>query len=111
MAVAYKVLAQSKPTANTATTLYTVPTGSGNYAVVSTLSICNMTATSDEVRVAIRPAGETLEDKHYILYGIGVGPYQTQFFTIGITAASTDVITVHSLNGRSNFNIFGSENA
>jgi hypothetical protein len=111
MAVAYKVLAQAKPAADTATTLYTVPTGSGNYAVVSTLSICNVTGNTDEIRVAVRPAGATLEDKHYLLYGIGVGPYQTQFFTIGITAASTDVITVYSLNGRSNFNIFGSENA
>jgi hypothetical protein len=111
MAISYKVLGQAKPTADTATTLYTVPTGSGNYAVISTLAVANITADNDEIRVAIRPAGATLEDKHYLLYGIGVGPYQSQFFTIGITAASTDVVTVYSLNGKSSFNLFGSENA
>lgn len=111
MALSYKVLGQAKPTAATATTLYTVPTGSGNYAVVSTLVISNLTADGDEVRVAVRPAGETLADKHYLLYGIGVSPYQSQFYTIGITAAATDVITVYSLNGKCSFNLFGSENA
>jgi hypothetical protein len=39
MAVSYKVLAQLRPSAATATTLYTTPTGSGNYAVVSSLVI------------------------------------------------------------------------
>ena len=111
MAVTYKVLGQSKPAAATATTLYTVPTGAGNYAVISTLTVCNPSGNSDEIRVSVRPAGAAQEDKHYILYGIGIGPYQTQFFTIGITAASTDVITVYSVGGYSNFNIFGSENA
>jgi len=111
MAVTYKVLAQAKPSAATATTLYTVPTGSGNYAVVSTLVITNITSNVDNVRVAVRPAGETLADKHYIIYGNGVAPYQSQNFTIGVTIASTDVVTVYSENGRCSFNLFGSENS
>ena len=111
MALSYKVLGQAKPAAATATTLYTVPTGAGNYAVVSSLVINNLTGDLTNVRVAIRPAGETLEDKHYIVYGNGVNPYQSQIFTIGVTVASTDVVTVYDLNGKCSFNLFGSENS
>jgi len=111
MAVSYKVLGQVKPSANTATTLYTVPTGAGNYAVVSSLVVNNLTGDVTEIRVAVRPAGETLEDKHYIVYGNGIAPFESQIYTIGITVASTDVITVHDLNGKCSFNLFGSENS
>ena len=111
MAVSYKVLGQVKPTANTATTLYTVPTGAGNYAVVSSLVVNNTTSDITEIRIAVRPAGESLADKHYIIYGNGVSPYGTQVYTIGITLAATDVVTVYDLNGKCSFNLFGSENS
>jgi hypothetical protein len=111
MAVSYKVLGQAKPAAATETTLYTVPTGAGNYAVISSLVINNISGDLTNVRVAIRPAGATLEDKHYIINGNGVSSYQTQVFTIGITVASTDVITVYDVEGKCSFNLFGSENS
>ena len=111
MAVSYKVLGQAKPTAATATTLYTVPTGAGNYAVISSLVINNISGDLTNIRVAVRPAGATLEDKHYIVYGNGVSPYQTQVYTIGITLASTDVVTVYDVEGKCSFNLFGSENS
>ena len=111
MAVSYKVLGQVKPSAATATTLYTVPTGASNYAVVSSLVINNITGDATDVRVAVRPAGETLADKHYIIYGNGVTPFSSQAFTIGITVGSTDVITVYDTNGKCSFNLFGSENS
>jgi hypothetical protein len=111
MPVSYKVLGQSKPAAATATAAYTVPTGSGNYAVVSTISVANLSSDLDQVRIAVRPAGATLEDKHYIVYEQSLTAYQTTFYTVGITAAQTDVITVRSSNGTSVFSIFGSENS
>ena len=111
MAVTYKVLGQLKPAADTASTLYTVPAGAGNYAVVSSLVVNNISADVTNIRVAIRPAGATLEDKHYILYGNGVSPYGSQVFTIGITLAATDVVTVYDLAGKCSFNLFGSENS
>ena len=111
MAVSYKVLGQVKPTAATDTTLYTVPTGAGNYAVVSSLVVANPTGDPSTVRVAIRPAGESIADKHYIVYGNGVSPFQSQVFTIGITLASTDVVTVYDSGGKCSFNLFGSENS
>ena len=109
MAVSYKVLGQVKPSADTATTLYTVPAGSGNYAVVSSLVINNLTQDSTAVRVAIRPAGAALEDKHYIVYGSTVSAFQSQVYTIGITIASTDVVTVYALSANLSFGIYGTE--
>jgi len=111
MAVSYKVLGQVKPSAATLTTLYTVPTGSGNYAVGSTLTACNLSTTIDVIRVAVRPAGAAINDKHYIIYEAQLTAYQTAYFTIGITAASTDVVSVYSTSGNSVFNLFGSENS
>ena len=111
MAISYKVLGQSKPTAATATTLYTVPAGSGNYAVASTLTICNTTGDIDEFNIAVRPAGATLEDKHYIVYESGIGPYISHNYTLGLTLGATDVVTVYSTNGKLSFNLFGSENS
>jgi hypothetical protein len=111
MAVSYKVLGQIEPAAATNTTAYTVPTGSGNYAVISTISVVNLSTSVDAIRIAVRPAGATLEDKHYVVYDQSLAAYQSVFYTIGITVASTDVITVRSLSGTSAFNIFGSENS
>jgi len=111
MAVSYKVLGQAKPTAATNTTLYTVPAGAGNYAVVSSLVINNITADLTTVRVSIRPSGDAQADKHYIIYDSGTAPFSTQVYTIGITLAATDVITVYDLNGKCAFNLFGSENS
>ena len=111
MAVSYKVLGQLKPAADTLTTLYTVPTGAENYAVVSSLVVNNINADVANVRVAIRKAGASIEDKQYLVYGNGVNPFQSQVYTIGITLASTDVVSVYDLAGKCSFNLFGSENS
>ena len=111
MAVSYKVLGQEKPTAATATALYTVPAGAGNYAVISSLVVNNITADVTDIRVSVRPAGAAQEDKHYIVYENGVSPFGTQVFTIGITLAATDVVTVYDTNGKCAFSLFGSENS
>ena len=111
MAVKYKVLGQLKPAAATLSTLYTVPTGSENYAVVSSLVINNISTDSTDIRVAIRPAGASIEDKNYIIYGSVVAASSSQVYTIGITLASTDVVSVYDTNGKASFNLFGSENS
>lgn len=111
MAVSYKVLGQVKPAADTATTLYTVPTGAGNYSVASTLCVTTLTDEHTNIRIAIRPAGATLEDKHYILYNNTLGGLQSKYLTIGITLDATDVVTVYSSIANSVFSLFGSENS
>jgi len=107
MATTYKVLGQAKPTAATATTLYTVP--SATQTVASTLNISNLTNDTTTVRIAVRPAGATLEDKHYLLYNNTISGYATAQFTIGITLGAADVVTIYDTAGKCSFNLFGSE--
>jgi hypothetical protein len=107
MATTYKVLGQVAPSATTATTLYTV--GAGKSTVVSTIAVCNRAATAATYRVAIRPAGATLSNEHYIAYDSTVAANDSTMLTIGITLATTDVITVYASTANLSFNAFGSE--
>ena len=106
MATAYKVLGQVSPSATTATTLYTVP--SATSAVCSTISICNY-GVSTTYRIAIRPAGATLANQHYLVYEAAVNQYESTFVTLGVTLATTDVITVYAGTATLAFGVFGSE--
>lgn len=106
MANAYKVLGQVSPAATTNTTLYTVP--SSTSAVASTLTICNRGAATT-VRVAVRPAGATLANQHYILFDTFVNADDTLFLTIGISLATTDVVTVYATTADVSFGLFGTE--
>ncbi len=106
MATTYKTLGQSAPAATTNTTLYTVPAATS--AVCSTLAIANRGA-STTFRVAIRPAGATLANQHYIIYDNYVNQYDTVFLTLGITLATTDVVTVYAGADTLSFSLFGSE--
>lgn len=107
MATTYKVLGQAHPTTSTPVTLYTVP--AATEAIVSTINVVNTGAVTDTVSIAIRPAGATLEDKHYIVFGLSLNPYATFTYTGGITLSATDVITVSSALFDTSFNAFGSE--
>jgi hypothetical protein len=106
MASTYKVLGQVIPSATTATTLYTVP--SATQAVASTLTICNQ-SVSTNVRVAVRPAGATLAAEHYIIYDTTVSANDTLFLTIGVSLATTDVVTVYAGTANVSFNLYGTE--
>ena len=107
MATSYKVLGQSNQSATTATTLYTVP--SATAAVVSTVVICNQTASAATFRIAVRPAGATLAAQHYVAYDVTVGASDSTALTLGITLAATDVITVYASTATLSFAAFGSE--
>jgi glucose-6-phosphate dehydrogenase assembly protein OpcA len=107
MPTVYRVLGQSAPSATTATTLYTVP--SATSTVVSTLVIANRAATSATYRIAIRPAGATLANQHYIAYDVIVAGGDSATLTLGITLAETDVITVYASTANTSFSAFGSE--
>jgi hypothetical protein len=107
MATTYKVLGQVAPSATTATTLDTVP--SATQCVVSTIAVCNRGGTSATYRIAIRPAGATLANEHYIAYDTAITANNSTFITVGLTLAATDVITVYSSNTNLSFSAFGSE--
>jgi hypothetical protein len=102
---AYKVLAQSAPTAATATTLLTASSAT----IVSTLQIANIGGAADTIRIAVRPAGAVLANQHYIAYGVQVPSGSFISLQGGLTLANTDVITVYSTTGTSSFSAFGSD--
>lgn len=106
MTTAYKVLGQSIPVATTNTVLYTVPAATST--VTSTLTACNQGAATT-IRVAVQPAGAAIASQHYILYDVDLLAKDTLFFTIGVTLASTDVISVYAGTSTVSFNLFGSE--
>jgi hypothetical protein len=107
MATTYKVLAQSNPSATTPGTLYTVPAATST--VVSTLTVANLAGSAATYRISVRPAGESQANKHYIAYDVTVGANDTTTLTLGMTLATTDVITVYASTANLAFNLFGSE--
>lgn len=107
MAIAYKVLGQSNPAANTATTLYTVPAATS--ALISTISVCNQSTTAGTFKVAIRPAGATLSAQHYLAYDTIVPGNDMLSLTLGITLGNTDVVTVNASSALISFHAYGNE--
>jgi hypothetical protein len=107
MPAAYRVLGQSNPSANTDTTLYTVP--SATQAVVSTLSIANLAATATTFRVAVRPAGATIANSHYIAFDVPLIGNDSIHLTLGVSLAATDVVTVRAGTANVAFSLFGVE--
>jgi glucose-6-phosphate dehydrogenase assembly protein OpcA len=107
MPTTYKVLGQSAPSATTATTLYTVP--SATSVIVSTINVCNRGAVADTFRIAVRPAGATLATSHYLAYDITVAANDAIGITIGVSLATTDIITVYAGTANLTFSAFGAE--
>lgn len=107
MPTVYKTLGQSNPSATTNTSLYTVP--SSTSTVVSTVTVCNQASTAGTFRIAIRPAGASIAAQHYIAYDTPIAANDTIALTLGITLATTDVVTVYASSATMSFSAFGSE--
>jgi hypothetical protein len=104
MASTYQVLGQSNPAATTNTDVYTVP--SSTSAVVSTITICNQ-GVSGTFNIAIRPAGASITAKQYIAYGATLNANDSLTLTLGLSLATTDVVTVYASTANFSFNVFG----
>ena len=107
MPTLYKVLGQSNPSATTLTTLYTVP--SATNAVISSITVANLAATSATFRIAVRPAGASIANSQYIAYDITLGASDTTVLTMGVTMNATDVLSVYASSTTVTFSAFGSE--
>lgn len=107
MGISYKVLGQINPTANVANTIYTVP--SATSAVVSTVTICNLANTAGTFKIAVRPTGEALANKHYVAYDTTVPANDMVALTLGITMSATDVLSCNASSNNITFSAFGSE--
>lgn len=107
MATSYGILGQLNPAANTQTTLYTVP--SSTSAVISTVSICNLSANATTYRIALQKANATLANSQYIAYDSSVPASDTIALSLGLTLGNTDVVSVYAGTGNVAFSIFGSQ--
>jgi hypothetical protein len=106
MATAYKVLGQVAPSITTLTTLYTVPAATS--AVSSTLAICNRGAATT-FRVAVRPAGASIDVKHYLFFDAPLPANDSLCLTLGMSLEATDVVSVYAGSSDLSFTLFGSE--
>lgn len=107
MADAPKVLGQSAPGATTLTDLYVVPAGTS--AVVSTLVVCNRSATATTFRVSVAIAGAANANAQYLYYDVAIEGNDTFAATIGMTLEVTDVLRVYATAATLSFNAFGVE--
>lgn len=107
MATTYKVLGQSAPSAATLTTAYTVP-GSTS-AIISSITVCNRSATPTTFRVAILPGGGTVADADYIYYDLPIDGNDTFIATIGATVETGSLVQVYATLATLSFNVYGSE--
>jgi hypothetical protein len=64
MANSYKILGQIEPTPNTLTNVYV--TGASASAIVSALTITNLTDSNSSYSLVVRPINQSLSDSHYI---------------------------------------------
>lgn len=107
MATVFKVLGQKAPASATQTQLYAVP--SGKSAVVSSINVCNRGTTNATFRLAVQPANAAITNVHYVAYNTLIPSRDTIALTLGISLASTDVVSVYANNALLTFSAFGSE--
>lgn len=104
----YKILGQACPADTNSTNLYTVP--SATQAVVSSIVVCNLSATAATFRLSTAIAGATLANSQYIAFDVTVGANDSTIITIGATLNATDVIRVRSSSANNiTFTAYGSE--
>jgi hypothetical protein len=108
MAFYYKVLGQAAPANTSNADLYTV--ASGRSAIVSSIVVCNVTATAATYRIFQRIAGAAAGVGNAIAYDATVAANSTTSVEVKITLGATDVITVQSGTGSAlTFTANGSE--
>ena len=107
MTTQYKVLGQQTPSANTITTLYTVPSTANT--VVSTMSICNQAVGNAAISIAVCPANTSVTTSQYIVKDCNIVATDSIMLTLGVTLATTDTIRVMANVANVSFNAFGSE--
>ena len=108
MAIAYKILGQSAPADTNNADMITVSAGQSE--IISTLVITNTNANAATARVFARIGGAAAATSNAIIYDTPIAGNSTVAFTLGITLAATDVLTVRSnVASYLTFTAFGSE--
>ena len=101
-----KVLGQSAPALTTLTALYTA---TGVQAVVSTVTICNRSATATTYRLSVAIAGAADATSQYVVYDATIAGNDTVALTQGWTLGAGDVIRCYAGAATLTFVGFGVE--
>lgn len=109
MAINYKILGQQCPgTANSETTLYTVP--AATQCVTSTIVVANRTNFDATFNINIRPAGAAVAAQHSLAFNATCQANTTIPMTLGVTLGATDVVSVQSGTASAlTFQLYGGE--
>ena len=110
MAQSYKRLGAINPSANTQTNVYVVP--ASTEAVVSTITVCNQSASNASYSLIVMPSGSyssPANDVDYIVRGATVPAADTIILTIGLTVDADSVIAANTNSPNVSFSAFGSE--
>jgi hypothetical protein len=108
MATSYKILGQAHMTTTSDTDIYTVP--SATETIISTMIVANIGTAATTFNIALRDAGATLADQHYIAKEVPVAANDSTTLTLGMALEATDVVTVTAGTANAlSFNLFGAE--
>jgi hypothetical protein len=108
MASTYKVLGQASPADTNAAALYTVP--AGGEAVISTLSITNVSGAASTYDVYVGIDGAAVADTNALAKDVAIGANTMVTLTLGVTVDAADVISIKSGNASAlTFHAFGLE--
>jgi hypothetical protein len=98
---------QGTASTSTYSTLYSVP--SGKSAVISTISIANLSATDATYRIAILDTETTPTSTDWLVYDSVVAGNDSTFISVGITLTATQRIRISSSANTTTFMCFISE--
>ena len=107
MATVQKILGQSKPSASTLVAVYTVP--ALTQGLVSTITVCNQSATPTAFRISLAVAGAADTPAQYLYYDTPISGNDCFQTTSGITLGAGDVVRVWNTLATLSFNISGVE--
>ena len=102
-----KPLGQVASQATTLEDLYTVP--ENGRTTTSSLIVCNRAAGSRSYRIAVRPQGAAVADKHYLYYDVSIAANDTFAAILGLTLQAGDVVSVYASAADLTFSLFGVE--
>lgn len=108
MANNYKRLGATVVVAATATGLYTVP--ASHEAIVKTIVVCNIGASSRTFRIAIVDGAiGDVADQDYLFYDVTIGANDSLIITGTFSMIATDTILVYASHAEVVFSCFGDE--
>ena len=89
-------IAQVQGTAGVGTYATLYSTGASETAVVSTVSVCNTSASAQTFRIGVMGSAGTPSASEWIVYDASVPATDTVFLTVGLTLGNTKFIRVSS---------------